>query len=274
MSEVKKTVKKEVKSDPGLDGKICAIGRILDKVVRYLETIHGADINGDGKVGGAKICLLIGTFIVAAATMCFAIDNAWMLLDDDNYWTTTGNIVASGTISGTSSTSGTGTISTVTAADTDYGNTRKTVLTLADVPLLISTDENDTNAWGSVKIYDFPEGRILVHGVTVDGVLLTLDTDTIPSASGGDFAFGTVEASSNVLTSTMVDLCPSTSVDTLTNTVNSALSASAQFDGTTTAKDMYFNMAIDHDDSTFTNNPCTNSVSAVVTVTWSNLGDY
>ena len=291
MTEVKE-VKKVDNTDKrlnALEGKVNAMGRILDRVKVWAEKIHGADIDGDGKIGGAKIGVLVCVFILALTGLCVASEyvadwasgssldgTANIEHDGSSAFTLNINAVeADGTLTGVSSTSGTGTISTSTAADTDYGNMRKTVLTMADVPLLITCDEDETNAWGSVKLYDFPAGRLLIHGVTVSGVLLDLDTDTIPIVSGGDWAIGTVAASSNVLTSTMVDFAPSTSLDPLSYTGTTALAASAQMDGTTTAKDLYFNFGLDQDDFLFaTNNPATNSVSGVITIHWTNLGDY
>lgn len=184
-----------------------------------------------------------------------------------------GTITASGAIAGgVAVTSGTGSVSTVTAVDSDYGNMKKTTLTLDDTVLLINSSAT-TNTWGSVKIYDFPEGRILVHGVTVDGIDIAVQTNTIPLSAGGDFALGTVAASTNALSGTMVDLCPSTRIDAITNVVNSALASSAQFDGTSTAKDMYLNFGIDHQD-VIVLTTATNTVDGVITIHWSNLGDY
>lgn len=185
-----------------------------------------------------------------------------------------GTLAVDGAISGgVAITSGTGSVSTVTAADADYGNMKKTTLTLDSVPILITADAI-TNAWGSVKVYDFPEGRILVHGVTAKNVKLTVQTNKLPIASGGDIALGTVAASSNVLTGTMVDLLPSTSIDAITNALNGALAAAAQFDGTTTAKDMYVNVGVDQCDFIAGSTTATNSVSGIITIHWTNLGDY
>lgn len=168
---------------------------------------------------------------------------------------------------------GTAPIATVTAAETP-GILHKTTLTLASVPLEITADAI-TNAWGSVKVYDFPAGRILVHGVIVDSMAITVQTGKLPYASGGDFAIGTAATTSNDLTgTTFVDLCPKTSIDTLTNKPNAALAASAQFDGTATAKDVYVNFGIDQDDFLVGSTTATNTIDSVITIHWTNLGDY
>jgi len=160
---------------------------------------------------------------------------------------------------------------TVTAAET-RGIAHKTVITLASTPVVVTEQGAGTNAVGGVKIYDLPEGRILVLGVTVDSIAVTVDANAIDNADGGDIAFGTaVPGIDGVLNGTAVDLCPATSVDPITNAVSSALATSAQFDGTTTAKDIYFNMLVDDGDVSATH---TNTVAGTFTIHWVNLGDY
>lgn len=183
-----------------------------------------------------------------------------------------GAITASGALSGgVSVTSGTGSVSTVTATDSDYGNMKKTTLVLSDT-VLKTVSATGTNAWGGVKLYDFPAGRILVHGVIVDNLIIAPQTNMLPIAGGGDWAIGTVVATTNALSGTMVDLCPSTSADPINGTNDSALASSAQFDGTATAKDMFLNLGIDIDDHVI--GTATNTVDGTVTIHWTNLGDY
>ena len=163
---------------------------------------------------------------------------------------------------------------TVSASE-PFGIVNKTVLTMADTPVSVIYTGGDTNAIGSTKIYDFPEGRILVLGVIVDSFAITsFPTNTMDDADGGDFAFGTaVPGADGLLDGTAVDFIPSTSIDPITNVVSSALAASAQFDGTTTAKDLYINLSIDNADLA---DAGTNAVTAEATMTihWVNLGDY
>lgn len=160
---------------------------------------------------------------------------------------------------------------TVTAAETG-GLIYKTTVTMADTPCVVTEQGAGTNAVGGVKIYDLPEGRILVLGVTAENITVGIDTNAIDAADGGDVAFGTaVPGIDGLLDGTAVDLCPSTSVDPITNVVDAALAASAQFDGTATAKDVYFNMLVDDGDVSATH---TNTISGTATITWINLGDY
>lgn len=160
---------------------------------------------------------------------------------------------------------------TVSATENN-GMVHKTVITMADTPCVVTEIGAGTNAVGGVKIYDFPAGRILVLGVTVDSVIVGVDTNAIDAADGGDWSFGTAAPGGDgLLDGTAVDLCPSTSADPIVGTNSAALSASAQFDGTTTAKDVYFNMSIDDGDVSATH---TNTIDGTVTVLWVNLGDY
>jgi len=156
----------------------------------------------------------------------------------------------------------------------EYGDAviHQTVITASDLPVVMIEGGTGTNGVGSVKIYDFPEGRILIEGVTVDSFTTTVDTNALDDADGGDYAFGTVAASgASGLSSTEVDIAPSASIDPITNVVSTALAASAQFDGTTTAKDLYLNMEVDDADIAA---GCTNTVDFAITITWKNLGDY
>lgn len=160
---------------------------------------------------------------------------------------------------------------TVTASDTS-GFINKTVLTLDDTPVVVTEIGAGTNAVGGVKVYDWPEGRILLLGAIVENVTITIDTNAIDVADGGDVAFGTAAPGGDgLLDGTAVDVIPSTSVDPITNIVDAALAASAQFDGTATAKDVYFNMSVDDADVSATH---TNTIDATLTLHWVNLGDY
>ena len=174
--------------------------------------------------------------------------------------------------------SGTGTISTVSAAES-VSYVQTTVLTLADVPIVVAGDSSDqaaTNAWGSVKLYDFPEGRILIHGVTVDGIAFTPDTNGFPTGANGDYSLGSVAASTNALSGTMIDLCAASALNNIsaTNAVNGALATSAQFDGTATALDVYLNLSVDQDDWIGGALSKTSTVGGVITINWTPLGDY
>jgi len=132
---------------------------------------------------------------------------------------------------------------TVAEAQTDLV---LTTLTLAGgtTTRLVATDGSAEGE--SLKLLDFDAGAFTVLGVIVD-------CTTIVSAGATNtyvLSLGTVAAADDAtLTSTEVDLCPSTSINTTGGTVrtngwNAILASPATFDGTTTAKSLYLNMGI------------------------------
>ena len=156
-----------------------------------------------------------------------------------------------------------------------FGPFCQTTLTLNNVPQAVV---NGTEYQGT-KIYDFPQGRILVLGVTAtlqqkttSAILTTLNSGT------GAISLGTATASATTLASTMVDLLPSTAFTSSTvinvagTAVSNALAASAQSDGTSTAKDVYLNTA--YATTTDVDGNATQTISGTVVITWTNLGDY
>jgi hypothetical protein len=172
---------------------------------------------------------------------------------------------------------GAASIAAVSAAEYGLsGGVHKTVLTLTDAAVSIT----DANAYGGTKIYDFPEGRILVLGVTATLApkTTTAIASTINSGVAGAVALGSVTASNVTLDSTMADMLPSTVIATSTvinvaaAAVTAALAAAAQFDGTTTPVDMFLNSSI----TTGTDIDADGvlAYSGTITMHWVNLGDY
>lgn len=152
----------------------------------------------------------------------------------------------------------------------------QSVFTLTDVPQAVV---NGTEYQGT-KLYDFPEGRILVMGVTAALAQKTTSdlTTTLNSGVTGALGLGTVTASATTLSATMVDLLPSTAF-TSSTTINVAgaaakagLAASAQFDGTTTAKSLFLNSA--YATTTDVDADATQTWTGTITVSWLFLGDY
>ncbi len=180
------------------------------------------------------------------------------------YFSTGASVATVGTAAGTG----------VTATEFGSGVIRHTRLTLT---ALSQTITNGASEFTGTKVYDFPEGRILFLGCTFSLAPTTTSTlaSTITTGSTGALALGRATATNASLTSTMVDLAPSTAY-TSSTTINvaaaaavGALAASAQFDGTTTAIDMFLN-----------NSVATNSADGTITwtgtidFTWVLLGDY
>ena len=130
------------------------------------------------------------------------------------------------------------------------------------------------------KIYDFPEGRISVLGVTATLQQKTTSAlaSTLNASSTGAISLGTVTASATTLATTMVDLLPSTAftssatINVAGTAVKAALASGAQFDGTTTAKDVFLNTAYATTGNVV--GDATQTISGTVVITWVQLGDY
>ncbi len=140
-------------------------------------------------------------------------------------------------------------------------------------PITITNDAG--TGFGNLKLYDFPAGRILILGVTADlAVNWSADSD-LSNTGSGDFALGTTGTSDTTIDGTDVNLLPSTGMtDPFVVGVGEAvgaLAASAQFDGTTSAVDVYLNMIVDNGDVT---DDAEVQLSGSITITWINLGDY
>lgn len=151
----------------------------------------------------------------------------------------------------------------------------QTTLSLSDVPQAVV---NGTE-YQSTLLYDFPEGRILVLGCVATLAQKTTSTlaSTLNASVTGAVSLGTVAASATTLATTMVDLMPSTAftssatINVAGTAVSSALAASAQFDGTSTAKKMYLNSA--YATTADVDGNATQTFTGTVRVTWVWLGD-
>jgi len=138
-----------------------------------------------------------------------------------------------------------------------------TVITFTNV-VVAATD--GTAEGESVKIFDADAGQFTL--------LAAIANCTIVSSAGttGDFVagFGTEAASDAAdLTSTEVDVIPSTAISTtggtvLTNAFDAVLATPIGMDGTATAKDIYFNFGIA--DAAMDANNSTNTVTGTLTI--------
>lgn len=166
-------------------------------------------------------------------------------------------------------------VSTVEAKHFQLGPFVHTRLRLNNVA---QTVVNGTEYQGT-KIYDFPEGRILVLGcvATLQQKTTSDPTTTLNASVTGAIGVGTATASATTLATTMQDIIPTTAftssatINVAGTAVSAALAASAQFDGTGTAKDLFLNTAyattgdVDAD--------ATQTISGWIKITWINLGD-
>jgi hypothetical protein len=202
---------------------------------------------------------------------------------DGSKWsvmTVAGEIKAS-TLGSQSSTAGTKNGSTVSVSETSFGPLHQTVLTCTATPITISDDAGQAQ-YGGVKVYTFPEGLISTVGAVASGALTAGVTGTIIDNWDGNFALGTVTATTGAtLVSTEADILPSADVSAGAADkigVVAAVSAAAALtesgarwlDGTATAVPVFANFLID-DDATHTAGTAT--FTGTITLTWMNLGD-
>jgi len=164
---------------------------------------------------------------------------------------------------------------TVTASESRQGAIRQTTLRLTATPQAVV---NGTEYQGT-KIFDFPEGQILVMGC-VGSIAQTTTSDltaTLNASVTGALALGTATASNVSLTSTMANIAPSIAF-TSSATINVAgtavvpfLAAPVLINGTGTAADLYINTAyattgdVDAD--------ATQTLTGTIIITWMNLAD-
>ena len=154
----------------------------------------------------------------------------------------------------------------------------KSVFTLTSFPVTVTTVTTG-NGVGGTKFFDFPEGYIRHFGTTASLAIAVTDqgdyTDATPE---GDVGIGTVApANADSLGTDATDddfgTAAAFTMDTYAATVTIAPESAANFDGTSTAKDLYLNAlvdAADMDDDASDNLLFTGTI----TVCWMNLGDY
>lgn len=167
------------------------------------------------------------------------------------------------------------TTGSIVTKQVQFGPMCQTTLTLNNVPQAVV----DATEYQGTKIYNFPQGRVLILGTTA--TLQQKTTSAIAStlnSTTGAISLGTATASSTTLNSTMADLLPSTAftsstvINTAGTAVSAALAASAQFDGTSTAKAVYLNTAYATTGDVDGN--ATQTISGTVVISWYFLGDY
>lgn len=238
--------------------------REVERVILYngdtaSVTVTIAKTSGGTSYPLAKVALPVGAMLRVSGDGISVIDSSGQSLQS--------SAGAGGTV---------GTVAANVSAVESGDLVRKTVLTMTDVSVTVA---NTTGvSFGGTKIYDFPAGRILLLGVTAANISFGLTDEgnatPIDGDMGGDIAIGSTAPDDGTLTDTDVDILPSTSIDPISDGVDgAALAASAQFDGTTTPLDAYFNILIDDADVEDEASDVL-LVSGTVTMHWILLGDY
>jgi hypothetical protein len=164
---------------------------------------------------------------------------------------------------------------TVAAVETGNGPVRKTVLTLTATPITM----RDTQQGGGVKIYDFPEGRILLLG-SAGSIAVTTTSAILTTLNGGvtcNWGVGSTTQANPTVATTEQDLLQ-VAAFTSSATINVAGATSngkgvlTAFDGTGTALDAFLNLAVAG--ATDIDADATVTVTGVITLNWISLGDY
>lgn len=164
----------------------------------------------------------------------------------------------------------------VSVSEQGNGVVQKSVFTLDGAVITM----RDTEQGGGLKIYDFPEGRIQILGVTATMRMATTSAiaTTLNSGVTCNWGVGTATQANATLTTTEQDLIPvttwtsGTTINVLNTAAPAALAATAQFNGTTTPIDAYVNLAVAG--ATDIDANATVACTGVVTIVWTFLGDY
>ena len=146
-------------------------------------------------------------------------------------------------------------------ADTGQGGPyRQTVLNLTNVSLAI-TDDGPAGHF-SQKLFDFPDGAIVISGALVD---LTL---TATAGGNNTISLGSAATADATLSGTEVDICAASSASSTVAEV--CKTAVTYLDGTGTKKSCYLNGNTASDPSS----GATVTLNGRIVITWMNQGDY
>lgn len=162
----------------------------------------------------------------------------------------------------------------VAVAEKGDGVIHKSVFTLTALSITM-TDADTAGCHGGHKVYDFPAGLIRILGATMD-LTTTAGAGGIGDTAALIGSLGSVAVATDnaALTSTEADVIPSTA-GTLTAGAGTlkgkaTISQDITLDGTSTAADLYLNLAVPAADSTAND---TVAVSGTITILWASLGD-
>jgi hypothetical protein len=168
----------------------------------------------------------------------------------------------------------------LSVTDEGVGPLRKTIITMVDMPVEV-VSVTTGNGVGGTQLLDFPAGR-LVHFATMGQLSIRVATanqaDFTDGTPEGQIGIGTVApANADALGTDATDDDFGTAADfTMTDYADASVSiqseAIQQFDGTSTAKNLFLNVLVDaadiEDDTT-----TEVLVSGTIVVHWLNAGD-
>lgn len=149
--------------------------------------------------------------------------------------------------------------------------------TIIDVTNTVAVLADGADGEG-IKLYDFPEGIIVIHSVVAELVVTNSGSFNASDNDHYYFGLGTVEAANanDDLTTTEQNLIAKQTIDTAAGAtrvqaIETFLAAPTNIDGSTTALDIWFNYSVEASDNSGAN---TVGTTGKVTVIWSFGGDY
>lgn len=172
--------------------------------------------------------------------------------------------------------------STVSVVEYGNGILHQTVLTLTALPLTLRNVQQGQG----VKIYDFPEGAIVILGAmgSVAETTTSILADTLNTGVTYNWGVGTITQANGTLATTEQNIIQTTngtasatinvagaSSKGVRNTIVSAALGSGSFDGTSTPADVYFNVGVATADDIDAD--ATTTWTGTITITWLFLGD-
>jgi collagen type VII alpha len=163
---------------------------------------------------------------------------------------------------------------TVSVVEYGLGVIHQTVFTLTALPLTL----RDTEQGLGVKIYDFPEGRILFLGATGSvAETTTAETTTLNAGVTYNWGVGTTTQANGTLATTEQNILQTSNgtasaVKDVAGAASNGVGILAPLDGTGTALDAFFNVGVAAGGDIDGN--ATTTYTGTVTITWMNLGDY
>lgn len=154
----------------------------------------------------------------------------------------------------------------------------KSVFTLLSMPVTV-TSVTTGNGVGGTQFFDFPEGYIRHLGTTASLSIAVTDTDDYTDGTPeGDVGIGTVApANADALGTDATDddfgTATAFTLSSHAGSVSIPPEAAANFDGTSTAVNLFLNALVDAADI---DDDATDDMlfSGTITVHWLNLGDY
>jgi hypothetical protein len=163
----------------------------------------------------------------------------------------------------------------LTAKTTGTGGRWRTVFTFNAMQLPVT----DALAYAGMKIFDFADGKVRINGGTakLQFAVLTARASTINDSASLTWGLGSVTASSITLATTMQNVIAVTTrtldgaVAALSTASTADVVAPATLDGTTTAIDLFLNVAFAT--NTDIDADGTLAITGTITLLWENWGD-